>query len=340
NATAFVTHLTDTLGPACAASVEGGQLVVKLDAAAAHRDPVAVRRLERVLSTGRAFRPAGGAFGITLHTEVFLDKPMTVLVHGLDSGNEVWGALTQNMVAEGGWQAGFFRYPNDGPIGQSAELLADCLADVRLRYPKLRINLLTHSMGGLVARDYVEGPMYRAGTVGKLVMVCPPNHGSPYTKLRWALEVAEQYNQYRQKGFDCAQMKADGHGEAGAEMACGSEFLKRLNARPRRDGVAYTIIAGDRSAVNNVAADWVDCTAGALGGKLGNVWGIRQTREGLAGKAQNLRAAPADNDGPVPVASTGLDGVADHTIVHADHIGLIVGYPPAAYEVIKARLKK
>ena len=36
----------------------------------------------------------------------------------------------------------------------------------------------------------------------------------------------------------------DGLGEAAAEIKPRSDFLKDLNAQPRREGVRYTIIAG------------------------------------------------------------------------------------------------
>jgi pimeloyl-ACP methyl ester carboxylesterase len=336
----FVTHLVDTLGSAaCAATVDEKTLTVRLDSALAHKDPVAVTRLGRLLASGSACRPAiGSRFGLTVHHEVFLDKPMTVMIHGLDSGNEVWEALTQNMVADGGWQAAFFQYPDDGPLNRSAEFLADCLADLRLRHPTLKINLLCHSMGGLIARSYVEGPLYRPGTIGKLVMVGTPNQGSPYTRLRWALEWAEHYRRCKKdKDWNWARMKEDGNGEAADDMRPGSEFLRALNACPRRADVAYTIIAGNQSVVSNVTADWINCTADCLSG---SIWGLRHARQGLLGKAQEVRLVQSDTDGPVPVENAKLQGVADFHVLHADHIGLIVGYPPKSWDLIRDRLKK
>ena len=40
-------------------------------------------------------------------------------------------------------------------------------------------------------------------------------------------------------------MFTDGHGEAADDLKPDSEFLKALNAGPRRAGVRYTIILGD-----------------------------------------------------------------------------------------------
>ena len=344
NGPAFVTHLVDTLGSqACAASVEGQTLIVKLDAALAYRDPVAARRMARVIAAGRAFRPAGdkNSYGIAMPETVTADKPLTLLIHGLDSRANVWDWMVSTMTQDAGWQPAIFTYPDDGPCVGAAELLADCLADVRLRHPKLAINLLAHSMGGLVSREYVEGPMYRPGMVERFVMIGPPNHGSPYTRWRWALEWFEHYRRCKQEGdWNWAKMKEDGDGEAGADMRADSPFLRQLNARGRREGVKYTIVAGNKNAVTAVAADWMAAAAAKVPDAVSNWWGVRQARAGLVGKADQMRQAVADTDGPVPVESARLDGVTDFQVIHADHLGLIIGAPPAAWDLIKARLKE
>ena len=58
----------------------------------------------------------------------------------------------------------------------------------------------------------------------------------------------------------------------------------------------------------------------------------------MHGKAEAERAKVCDGDGPVKVKATELDGVSDFVVVHADHIGLLFGDAPAAWDVIRERL--
>ena len=47
-----------------------------------------------------------------------------------------------------------------------------------------KVNLVTHSMGSLVARSYVQSPSY-ANNVDKLIMIAPPNRGSSDVYTLW-----------------------------------------------------------------------------------------------------------------------------------------------------------
>ena len=52
-------------------------------------------------------------------------------------------------------------------------------------------------MGGLVARAWVEGDAYVPESVGKLILIAPPNHGSRWASLRLILEAEEHYHLWR-----------------------------------------------------------------------------------------------------------------------------------------------
>ena len=134
-------------------------------------------------------------------------------------------------------------------------------------------------------------------------------------------------------------MITDGLGEAGDDLKPGSEFLKRLNAHPRRDGVRYTVIAGNQHPASRIGADWLDCTASWIPTFARSWWGFRQCDGGLRHKAESLRLATGDGDGPVPLKSTKLPGVADYVILRADHVTLVCGDTPAAWPVIRDRLE-
>ena len=214
------------------------------------------------------------------------------------------------------------------------------MAQLHQSYPGVRVDLIGHSMGGLVARAYVEGPGYTGG-VHRLIQCGTPNHGSTWARYRLALEVQEHYRQWKQDpDWHWTWVITDGLGEAGNDLKPGSPFLTKLNARPRRDGVRYTIIAGSQSTVTRIGADWMDCTATWIPRRASHWWGFRHCKNGLERKAAAWRNECGDGDGPVPLKSTELAGVSDYVIVRADHAGLCWGAPPAAWDVIRDRLAK
>ena len=49
------------------------------------------------------------------------------------------------------------------------------------RYKPSKINFVTHSIGGLVLRMYLQN--HHLANVGRIVMLAPPNHGSPLADL-------------------------------------------------------------------------------------------------------------------------------------------------------------
>ena len=137
-------------------------------------------------------------------------------------------------------------------------------------------------------------------------------------------------------------MITDGLGEAGSDLKPRSKFLKSLNANPRRDGVKYTIVAGNLNPARRMTANCLENTASWIPNRVSNVWGIRHTKNKLAGSAQRMRER-GKSDGPVGVSRCKLKGVDDFVVVAADHTSLhypINGNPPAAWETIRDRLSR
>jgi pimeloyl-ACP methyl ester carboxylesterase len=335
----FVRDLRETLGPACDARLDGDALIVRIDRRSARTDPLTLHRTARLLSTGRVERPtiAGDRYGLTLPPKLDPTRPLVLLVHGLDSDNGVWGSMAAALGSDG-WQIGYFSYPDDGPVAKSGDLLADCFADLRHSYPELKVDVIAHSMGGLVVRRFVEGPSYFGG-VDRIVLLGTPNHGSTWARCRWTLELCQHYQKWQtDPTWTRKRMREDGNGEAGDDLKPGSKLLQQLNARPRAAGVRYTVIAGDQNAVRNVAADWVDCTASCFPTRTTRWWGFRQCHAALARRSAEMRAAHSPADGPVTVDSCRLDGVNDFVVAHTDHVGLACGNPPGAWSVIHDRL--
>ena len=331
--------------PACAAArdralCDGCQVSVNPDALVLHFDQDrfprgvdgmrAALRVLTAIARPRATAAQAARYGLLMPAAFDPSRPLVVLVHGLDCAN--WTDMHE-LLARGGYQVATFNYPSDQPVADSAALFADRMTLLRRTFPRASVDVVAHSMGGLVARAYVEGDSY-AGGVDRLILIGTPNAGTGWSRARMLLEWQEHYMLWRHDPrWRPSWMITDGLGEAGRDIRPGSAFLKSLNARPRRDGVRYTVIAGSQSPVSRVAADSVAKVAG---------WrGFGPLRRGLGGVADKLRGRATGGDGPVSVKSTRLKGVDDFVLLQADHATLYFGSgtnPPAAWPVVRNRL--
>jgi pimeloyl-ACP methyl ester carboxylesterase len=336
----FVAAVNESLGDACRVTITPDALVLHVDVEKLPRDCDAARRAVRLFTAIEAPEATAAQrkyYGLHL-PDAPLDakRPLVVLVHGLDSERGIWSPMIR-LLNDSGYQTAFFAYQSDGPVRESAELLARNLAKLRDVYPG-NVDLVCHSMGGLVARQYVEGEQY-AGGVDRLILCGTPNAGTTWNKYRMALEIQEHYHLWRSDpDWSPTWMITDGLGEAGDDLRPDSPFLKALNALPRRTGVRYTIIAGNQHPASRIGADWLDCTASWIPNFARSWWGFRQCDGGLRHEAESLRLSTGDGDGPVPLKSTKLPGVSDYVVLRADHASLVCGDAPAAWPVIRERL--
>ncbi len=67
---------------------------------------------------------------------------------------------------------------------QSADLLKNKIEQIKKTSGLSKVDLVAHSMGGLVARSYVEGANYQ-DDVSHLILLGTPNIGAPEAYLRW-----------------------------------------------------------------------------------------------------------------------------------------------------------
>lgn len=155
-----------------------------------------------------------------------------VLVHGLGRthGSMVPLALALRWQ---GYRVLNWRYPSTrGTIAEHAERL-DREHGESLRREPGRVHFVTHSMGGLVVRQWLGTcPMPNAGCV---VMLAPPNQGS---------EVADQLRDW--------WIFRRATGPAGAQLTTGPEGPTSLPEPP----VPVGVIAGSR-AVNPLFSRWI-----------------------------------------------------------------------------------
>lgn len=343
--TTFIRALNTALGEGCNVRVSDEALVLKVDPKKLPRNlsdaKLAVRTFTAVAAPD-ATAAQRRFYGMLLPQHVDPDRRMVVLVHGLDCNRTNWFPMADLLVGEG-FQIAYFTYPSDGPLEDSAAMLAREMTQLRERFPNVSTDIIAHSMGGLVARRYVEGDAY-AGGVEHLILLGTPNLGSRWATYRLALEVEEHWQLFRrEKDWSPTWMITDGLGEAGRDLKPTSRFLTELNSRPRRAGVAYTIVAGAQHPVYTMTGNTLDSCADIVPQRASKWWGLRHTVSALRKGAKNMHSKTGSSDGPVSVKSTQLQGVDDYLCLPVDHVALyypVNGQQPAAWDVIKDRLSR
>jgi len=114
------------------------------------------------------------------------EKPV-LFVHGIAGYFNYWDGTPEASELSGDtYDTWRFCYPYDQPIQASGELLGKVIE--RLLHGDLvgvsdyqaeRIDLVAHSMGGLVSRSWIQSEIYNAfSNVNTLLMFATPNHGS------------------------------------------------------------------------------------------------------------------------------------------------------------------
>lgn len=141
------------------------------------------------------------------------------------------------------------------PIEETADKLKQALQAVGLQAGHGKeLTILAHSMGGLVARSFIE---QKGGNeiVNHLVMAGTPNNGSPFGKIEGARSFAVRalelsanflpnlipFSGYLVKGLQGAAAVFNTLGQ----MDATSDFLKSLNEDGSDPGIRYSILAGD-----------------------------------------------------------------------------------------------
>ncbi len=340
-----VRALNHALGKGFHLTVSNDALVVTVDAAKLPHDwdqtAGALRRLVEVTSPEATAR-LNRRMGLTLPRNVDPNKPIVILIHGLDGDASACQQL-QDALNEKGWQTATFSYPAEQPIADSADLFGQNIADLRQAFGGIRIDIVSESMGGLVARKYIEGPTYNGG-VDHFIMIAPPNAGSDWAKYGLASKIANDYENWRHDpNWSASWMISEGLWQSAGDMKPGSKFLAELNAQPRRAGVRYTIIAGDQPIRYRLEAEALAASARIAPDAVANCWGIRQADSALQKKAQSISQETGSNDGPVDIDSAKLAGVSDFVVLPADHVALydgVDGQPPAACGIIIDRLER
>ncbi|MEN0014836.1 MAG: alpha/beta fold hydrolase [Solirubrobacteraceae bacterium] len=186
--------------------------------------------------------PYGGA-----QQRIVVQPRPVVLVHGWNSDASAWDGYDAMLKAIHPQWAGFAVSSmntspfsgNDIRVNAAAE--HQFIQDLRDRLNADHVDIVAHSMGGLISRQYIHGTMGTAvdgrPVVRRLVMLGTPNQGSP-----------------------CADMiRSAARGIPTEQLTTG--FARGFNATvTNRKGVAFSIAAGDvneRTCTSEVHGDGV-----------------------------------------------------------------------------------
>ncbi|MBA2609457.1 MAG: peptidoglycan DD-metalloendopeptidase family protein [Actinobacteria bacterium] len=130
--------------------------------------------------------------------------------------------------------------------------LRDLLDQISVDHPGVPVDLIAHSQGGLIAREALaekyDGAGHALPPVAHFVTLGTPHHGTDGATanawLRWSIggrairALARRFH----KPFDLT-------GPGVAQLSETSDFIREINRRPLRPGVAYTSIAAARDLV-------------------------------------------------------------------------------------------
>jgi pimeloyl-ACP methyl ester carboxylesterase len=235
-----------------------------------------------------------------------------LLVHGLEAQA---GEFRRFREACRIWrvQTLVFDYPNDGPIAWSGDRLSKDLIALGEKYPRLRVVIVGHSMGGLVSRYCLETPGKQPGCVTDLFTLGTPHQGSALSGAQPAVELFREALKKNVVSWGTVQ---DGLGEAADDLRPGSEFLTTLNARERAKGVKYHVAAGTKSYVPRPVLVAAQKAAASL--TLG------KPRDELLAHLSVPELDEGRGDGAVAVESALLPGVESRRIFELNHMQLVL----------------
>lgn len=167
-----------------------------------------------------------------------------LLVHGIYSDDSMWNDLVPEMetlgfdvyrVGEEIGQKGLV--PNNGHIWILQNQLADAIDNVLAKTDADQVDIIAHSMGGLVTRDYIKRYAFtNVDKVRKLIMLGTPNEGAP---------IADHENKPIVAFFGRIAGDDPFVDAAREEMIPGSPYLETLNANYPQRGTVHHAIAGN-----------------------------------------------------------------------------------------------
>jgi pimeloyl-ACP methyl ester carboxylesterase len=200
------------------------------------------RRAERLLGVRLEQWPAGA--GLRLPRDLQSGRRSVLLIHGVDASPHGLTNLRQ-AFQEWGIQVLVYDYPNDGPVADTGIRLREDLLQLHKKRPDLRLVIVSHSMGGLVARYVLEASGQAPPNITDVFMLGTPHAGSTLAGAEPWLELLEMLSP-KPNSTDEPEWNRflDGLGEAAEDLQPGSKLLANLREQSPPDKVRYFAAAG------------------------------------------------------------------------------------------------
>ena len=120
---------------------------------------------------------------IVRHDDFAQSRETVLLLHGFFQTRQVWQIMEDRLRSDGFgvfsfYLGGLFWRLNNRSIDEQARMIGDKLDGICARYGLDRFHIVGHSMGGLIARTYIQ---HHGGDrrVKSLVTLGTPHHGTP-----------------------------------------------------------------------------------------------------------------------------------------------------------------
>ncbi|MGI9328811.1 MAG: esterase/lipase family protein [Pseudomonadales bacterium] len=130
-------------------------------------------------------------FGLYLLEEFDPQKKSIVLVHGINGSPRSFQALVNRLPAD--YQILLFHYPSGFPLEHSSNVLASAIEELLRRFDIPQLDILAHSMGGLVSLGmlYQLDPTLRPKLRNFITLATPfAGHAAAEMGTKWAPTVA------------------------------------------------------------------------------------------------------------------------------------------------------
>ena len=263
-------------------------------------------------------------------------KRLVVLIHGYQSDTEGFEPLIRQIEhSNRNLPVATFKYPSRRGVSDVTDQLAHQLREIVGLNQELKVTLVTHSMGGIIARNLIEVTNRDFSAIDSLIMVAPPNHGSELARVGMSGNAIETLvaTIERERFSKFVLGLVESVDQAAGDMVPGSELIQELNRKSRNTNVKYSIILGNKSFLSEAQANVL--TAGLSKVKLGSTRFLADSMKQLKGELVDEKG-----DGVVSLESGKLEGVKDIHVMSFSHNDILNCDAPTQEAIIEQIIKR